>query len=136
MFKILNFVAIDVIIIVHYQGKVEGIMDKLYINIKNRRKELGLSQKELATKLGYTSDSTVAKVEVGAVDLSMTKIVAYAKALETDVTTLMGWADDPKEQHENKLLELFDTLEETQQEKLVDFAQYLLTVQNKNNGKG
>ena len=40
----------------------------LYINIRNRRKELGLTQAELAEKLGYADKSMIAKIEKGSVD--------------------------------------------------------------------
>ena len=38
---------------------------KLYERIKKRREELGMSQDELAQKLGYKSRSTIAKIEKG-----------------------------------------------------------------------
>lgn len=37
-------------------------MDELYKNIRARRHELGMSQEELAKKMGYTSRSTIAKI--------------------------------------------------------------------------
>lgn len=62
----------------------------LYENIRKRRKELGLSQKELADKLGYKSTSTIAKIENGTNDIPQSKIVAFAKALDTTPGKLMG----------------------------------------------
>ena len=41
----------------------------LYKNIKKLREELGMSQDELAEKAGYTSRSSIAKIEKGLVDL-------------------------------------------------------------------
>ena len=38
---------------------------ELYKRIKARREELGMSQEELATKLGYKSRSTINKIEMG-----------------------------------------------------------------------
>lgn len=38
---------------------------KIGLAIKRRRKELGLSQSELASRLGYKDHSTLAKVETG-----------------------------------------------------------------------
>lgn len=69
-------------------------MDSLYINIKNRRIELGMSQEELAKKMGYISRSTIAKIESGTNDIPQSKIQAFAKALDTTPSFLMGWEND------------------------------------------
>lgn len=69
-------------------------MNSLYINIRNRRLELGMSQEELATKMGYTSRSTIAKIESGKNDIPQSKIQAFAKALNTTPGALMGWEID------------------------------------------
>lgn len=62
----------------------------LYINIRNRRKELGMSQEELARKTGYTSRSTIARIENGEIDIPQSKIKAFAEALKTTPSDLMG----------------------------------------------
>jgi len=59
--------------------------------IRARREELNISQDELAKMLGYKSRSTIAKIESGENDLSQTKIEAFAKALQTTTSYLMGW---------------------------------------------
>lgn len=65
-------------------------MLQIYTNIKTRRKQLGYTQTELAKKLGYADKSMIAKIEKGQVDLSQSKIMAFAKALETTASALMG----------------------------------------------
>lgn len=65
-------------------------MDKLYINIRNRRKELGMNQEALAAKMGYTNRSSIAKIENGSVDIPQSKIIQFAKVLETTPGDLMG----------------------------------------------
>jgi transcriptional regulator with XRE-family HTH domain len=50
--------------------------------IKQRRLELGMTQEELAHKLGYKSKSTINKIETGINCISQSKIVAFAKALD------------------------------------------------------
>lgn len=52
-------------------------MLQLYKNIKNRRKELGMTQSELAKKLGYTDKSMISKIENGSIDLPQSKIIAF-----------------------------------------------------------
>lgn len=65
-------------------------MDKLYENIRTRRKELKMTQQELAEKIGYSDRSSIAKIESGGVDLSQSKIMQIAKALEITPGELMG----------------------------------------------
>lgn len=72
-------------------------MLKLYENIKRCRKEAGLTQEELARRIGYTDRSSIAKVEKGAVDLSQSKIKQFADALGTTPSHLMGWDAEPEE---------------------------------------
>jgi len=66
-------------------------MTEFFEIIKQRRKELGLSQDELAEKMGYKDRSMIAKIESGKVDISQSKIEAFAKALDTTPAHLMGW---------------------------------------------
>ena len=59
--------------------------------IKQRREELGLSQDELAKKLGYKSRSSINKIEIGSQRLIQSKIKAIADALDTTPSYIMGW---------------------------------------------
>ena len=65
-------------------------MLNLYKNIKNRRNALHLTQTDLANKLGYADKSMIAKIEKGQIDLPQSKIFAFAKALDTTPSELMG----------------------------------------------
>ncbi|WP_294480066.1 LexA family transcriptional regulator [uncultured Ruminococcus sp.] len=58
------------------------------------RTEKGMTQDELAQKLGYKSRSSIAKIENGARDVPRSQIVELAKALGTTPSVLMGWEDD------------------------------------------
>lgn len=69
-------------------------MEKIYENIKTRRIELEMTQEELAKKLGYADKSMIAKIEAGKVDLARSKILAFASALKTSPSWLMGWDED------------------------------------------
>jgi len=62
----------------------------LYKNIKKLREKRGLSQADLASLTGYKDRSSVAKIEKGEVDLSQSKITAFAKALHVSESELMG----------------------------------------------
>ena len=63
-------------------------------NIKFLRERMGLSQESLAEKVGYKDRSSIAKIEAGSVDLSQSKIAAFAKALNVTPAQLMGISDD------------------------------------------
>ena len=65
--------------------------------IRDRRKALGITQEELAQKLGYKNKSTIAKIENGTNDIVQSKVVEFAKALDTTVAALMGWEDEDKQ---------------------------------------
>lgn len=72
----------------------KGIADmKIGDRIRNRRLELGITQEQLAKKLGYKTKGSVTKIESGYQNLTQPKIVAMAKALETTPAYLMGWED-------------------------------------------
>ena len=62
--------------------------------IKMRREELGIGQRELAEKLGYKNNSTLSGIESGKVDLTQSRIVAIAKALDVTPGWLMGWEEN------------------------------------------
>ena len=64
-------------------------MSDIYKNIKNRRKELGMTQKELAYKCGYTDHTTITKIEKGQVDVTFKRLEQIADALDTTVATLV-----------------------------------------------
>jgi len=62
-----------------------------------RRKELGMTQTDLAIKMGYKSKAAISKIETNVNDITQSIIVRFADALDTSVKYLMGW--DEEEQH-------------------------------------
>ena len=89
------------------------------------RKHLGLTQEELARRMGYKSKSTINKIELGINDIPQSKIVTFANVLGTTPAYLMGWDDeeetppsltkDDLNEGEKALLELFNRVPEDQQ---------------------
>ena len=65
----------------------------LYENIRKFRKEKKLSQGELAAKIDYKSNSMVAQIEQGMIDLQYSKIIQLAEALDVSVPVLLGYFD-------------------------------------------
>lgn len=62
--------------------------------IKERRLQLGLTQLELAQKLGYESKATIARIEADSRNLKQSKIKAIADVLDTTPSYIMGWEDE------------------------------------------
>lgn len=65
--------------------------------IKEKRIELGITQEELAAKLGYKSKTTIAKIEKGTNDITQSRVVDFANVLNTTPAYLMGWTDSESE---------------------------------------
>jgi transcriptional regulator with XRE-family HTH domain len=62
--------------------------------VKMRREQLGLSQEELAVRMGYKSRSSINKIETGR-PVTQKIIVRLADALGVSVPYLMGWDEKP-----------------------------------------
>ena len=78
-------------------------MAKIGENIRRKREELGLSQEELATRMGYKSKSTINKIELGINDIPQNKIAKFAEVLGTTPAVLMGWVDEQTEKKNDVL---------------------------------
>ena len=62
--------------------------------IRIKREKMGMTQEQLASKLGYKSKSSITKIENGTRDLRQKNIKAIADALDTTPSYLMGWDDE------------------------------------------
>ena len=65
----------------------------MYDRIKKRRRELDMSQDELAEKCGYTGRSMISRVEKGEIDIPQSKVSLFAKALGVTPAYLFGMED-------------------------------------------
>ena len=74
--------------------------------IKNRREALGMSQEELATKLGYKSRSSINKIELEINDVTQSKIAQIAKALRTTPAYIMGWEEEASQKKNDALADI------------------------------
>lgn len=98
---------------------------EIFERIKQRRIALGMTQDDLAAKLGYKSRSTIARIESGDNDITRSKIVAFAKALEVEPGYLLGTTsakDTPQ-----ALIDAYNKLNPTAQQKLRDYIDDLLS---------
>lgn len=81
-------------------------MQKIYENIKKYRLSLGLTQTELAERVGYTDRSMIAKIETGKIDLSRNKVYDFAEALHTTPITLLGLDEELKKERQSKSVKI------------------------------
>ena len=65
-------------------------MSDLSTRVRLRREQLGLSQEELARRMGSRSRSSITKLEKGINDLPQSKVEELAQALETTPAALLG----------------------------------------------
>ena len=96
--------------------------------IKSRRKALGMTQTDLANKLGYKDKSAISKIESGVVDVTRDKVIEFAKALKTTPIDLMGVEPDfilELEDDVKLLLELKSSLSPKSWERLKLYADCL-----------
>ena len=105
----------------------------LYENIRELRKLNHWTQEELATRMGYTDRSMIAKIESGKVDLSQSKILDFAKVFRVDPGDLMGEvAVAPySDRVTDKALELYYQYEALPPEKQAEFLNFLKFLQSK-----
>ena len=103
----------------------------VYERIRFLREKLGMSQSELATKMGYKSKSAISKVELGERDINQSLVVKYAMALHTTPAYLMGWEEGEKPnspdetnltEGERMLLDLFRRIPEEKQEAFLEMG--------------
>ncbi len=69
--------------------------------IKEQRIAVDMTQAELAVKAGYSSRSSINKIEMGLVDIPQSKVMAIAQALNISPIYLMG-LDEPQAAKERK----------------------------------
>ena len=84
--------------------------------VRLRREELGLSQEDLAFRMGYSSRTSINKIENGR-PCSQKIIARLAEALTVSIPYLMGW----EEEEEKSTTPEDDGLSE-KRKALIDFA--------------
>ena len=81
----------------------------MYDRIRSRRKELGMTQDELAKLTGYNDRSSIAKIEAKKADLSQSKIIAFAEALKVSTSYLMDGEVKEIEEKSNMNIDTINT---------------------------
>lgn len=104
----------------------------IYDRIKELRLAQGMSQYDLAKKVGYVGRSAISKVENGERDISQSMIEKYASALGVTPTYLL-YGDEIKEAPSAKMtegeeiLQAFNSLSPEKQKQFRDYLRFLLT---------
>ena len=62
--------------------------------VKLRREELGMSQEELAHKMGLKSRSSITRIEKSGDEISLKDVERLSEALDCSPMYLMDWSDD------------------------------------------
>jgi len=68
------------------------------IRIRSRRRDLGLTQSQLAERIGCADKSSISKIEKGINDIPLSKVRDFAVALDTTPSYLLGLSSDQTEQ--------------------------------------
>lgn len=105
--------------------------------VKLRREELGLSQEELAKRIGYKSKTSINKIELDFRNLTQSKIKAIADALDTTPSYIMGWDEEGEEAKKAapseedslnaEIIKLFMGLTADQKKEALNYLRYLST---------
>lgn len=105
--------------------------------VKLRREELGLSQEELAKRIGYKSKTSINKIELDFRNLTQSKIKAIADALDTTPSYIMGWDEEAEEAKKTapseedslnaEIIKLFMGLTADQKKEALNYLRYLST---------
>lgn len=68
-------------------------MDNIGERIKKERERLGLSQAELGRLVGYSSRSTINKIEKGERDIPRDRVAKFAQVLDVNPAYLAGFTE-------------------------------------------
>lgn len=84
-------------------------MLKLYSNIKRLRKQMNMSQQELAEAVGYKGKSMIAQIENGKVNVPASMITKFAEVFNVSEVDLIG--EEPEYDDRSKMfLDLFQNV--------------------------
>lgn len=93
--------------------------------VKQRRQELGLTQEELAHKMGYKSKSTINKIEKNVHDVSQSNLLKLASVLECHPSYFIDVEIKHNEHYSEHLIEYAKRLSELPPDQLDNVMQYI-----------
>jgi len=93
--------------------------------IRERRIALGLTQDELASRVGYKSGTSITRLE-NERDIPISKLKPIADALDIDIRVLVGWDNETSTE---ELIEDYYKLSDENKRALKRFLAYLVGLQ-------
>jgi len=103
--------------------------------IKELRLQQGLSQSELAEKVGKTSPAYIAFIEAGERNISTMDLMVLAKQLGTKVSELVGETKQGQKPEFLEALRSSSGLSKEERNKIEDYYEFLRQKQSKKNGR-
>lgn len=98
--------------------------------IKYLRELKGMTQQELAEKVGFKTASAVNKIELGLRDINQKKIMAFAQALDVSPSYLIGVPVAPRQDiDEQNLISMYRKLNQTGKMKAIEFIEDLVSIE-------
>lgn len=92
--------------------------------MRARREELGMSQLDLALKIGYNTKQAISKIEKGERSVKISKIELLADALDVSIDYLMGT------ERQTLIEEIVDELKELPDETISSLLQTVRNLRN------
>lgn len=87
--------------------------------VKDRRLQLGMTQEDLALKMGYSHKASINRLEKGQNNLPQTKIALLADCLQVDVGYLLGFDEEEDDVRRGRPVDrIMDKLEELSEEEV------------------
>lgn len=100
--------------------------------IKMLRQKAGLTQEELAKEIGYSTKTSISKIENDVLDINQSTTIALARALKTTPSVIMGWEEVEENislhytPQEEALLSNYRQLNSEGQKKVNDYTEDLV----------
>ena len=95
--------------------------------VKERRKALGLTQLDLALRMGFKSKQAICHIEAGDRNLKQSQVAALAEALNVTPAFLMGWEDSDREKMITEINDLLNQLSDDQQTAVLSFLRSMIS---------
>jgi len=86
-------------------------MSEIGRKVKLRRKELGMTQRDLADQMGYKNNCSISLIENGR-EVTSNVVIKLANALKTSPAWLMGWTEDERPLHDERMARIVSKLYE------------------------
>lgn len=95
--------------------------------VKARRKAMGLTQLDLALRMGFKSKQAISHIEAGDRNLKQSQVAALAAALNVTPAYLMGWEETEREKMISEIHDLLGQLTEDQGKAVLSFLQAMIS---------